>query len=196
MCAFMEFHSDETIWYFFKKGEANGFSLLFKKYYPQLHVYGLKLSNNQELTEDCLQNFFIQLFEDREKQNSINNLKAYLFVSFKRRLIKQLQKNQNNVPISEAQLFKSNFTFSAEEISIHQEIQFLCTTTLTNLINQLSPRQKEVVYLKYYSNMSSSDIAEVMDMNYQSVLNVLQKALTKLSQVSENQQIKSILKKS
>ena len=148
----MELHSDETIWYFFKKGEANGFSLLFKKYYPQLHVYGLKLSNNREITEDCLQNFFIQLFEEREKQNEIKNLKAYLFVSFKRRLIKQLQKNQKNVPISEAQLFKSNFTFSAEEISIHQE-------------------------------------------NYQSVLNVLQKALTKLRKVSENQQIKNILKK-
>ena len=192
----MELHSDETIWYFFKKGETNAFSLLFKKYYPQLHVYGLKLSNNQEITEDCLQNFFIQLFEEREKETSIKNLKAYLFVSFKRRLIKQLQKNQNNLPISEAQLFKNNFTFSAEEISIHQEIQFLCTSTLAHLINNLSPRQKEVLYLKYYSGMSSSDIAEVMDMNYQSVLNILQKALIKLRKSSENQQIKNILKKS
>ena len=43
--------------------------------------------------------------------------------------------------------------------------------------------------------MNSSDIAEVMDMNYQSVLNTLQKALTKLRLSSENQQIKSILKK-
>tara|TARA_R110000765_G_scaffold63749_2_gene124058 strand:+ start:598 stop:1176 length:579 start_codon:yes stop_codon:yes gene_type:complete len=191
----MELYSDETLWYFFKKGEVHAFSLLFKKYYPQLHVYGIKLSNAPMLTEDCLQNFFIQLYEEREKQGSIKNLKAYLFVSFKRRLIKQLQKNQKNIPISEAQLFKSNFTFSAEEISIHQEIQFLCTTTLSQLINQLSPRQKEVIYLKYYSNMRSTDIAEVMDMNYQSVLNVLQKALSKLRLASENQQIKSVLKK-
>ncbi|SIR16408.1 RNA polymerase sigma factor [Maribacter ulvicola] len=192
----MELHSDETIWYFFKKGEATGFSLLFKKYYPPLQVYGLKLSNNQALTEDCLQNFFIQLFEDRHKQNSINNLKAYLFVSFKRRLIKQLQKNQNNIPIIEAQLFKSNFTFSAEEISVHQEIQFLCTSTLATLINKLSSREKEVLYLKYYSGMKSADIAEVMDISYQSVLNVLQKGLSKLRKSSENKQIRNILKKS
>ncbi len=192
----MELHSDETIWYFFKKGESHGFSLLFKKYYPQLHVYGLKLSNNQELTEDCLQNFFIQLFENRERLGKINSLKAYLFVSFKRRLIKQLQKKQNNIPISEAQLFKTNFTFSIEEISIKQEIQFLCTSTLATLINQLSPRQKEAIYLKYYSEMPTTDIAEVMDMNYQSVLNTLQKAIKKLRIASENQQIKTILKKS
>lgn len=191
----MKLHSDETIWYFFKKGESHGFSLLFKKYYPQLHVYGLKLSNNQELTEDCLQNFFIQLFENRERLGKINSLKAYLFVSFKRRLIKQLQKKQNNIPISEAQLFKTNFTFSIEEISIKQEIQFLCTSTLARLINELSPRQKEAVYLKYYSGMTTTDIAEVMDMNYQSVLNTLQKALKKLRIASENQQIKTILKK-
>ncbi|WP_051941782.1 RNA polymerase sigma factor [Maribacter forsetii] len=192
----MELHSDETIWYFFKKGESHGFSLLFKKYYPQLHVYGLKLSNNLELTEDCLQNFFIQLFENRERLGKINSLKAYLFVSFKRRLVKQLQKNQNNIPISEAQLFKTNFTFSIEEISIKQEIQFLCTSTLATLINELSPRQKEAIYLKYYSGMTTTDIAEVMDMNYQSVLNTLQKALKKLRIASENQQIKTILKKS
>jgi len=192
----MELHSDDTLWYFFKKGEANAFTLLFKKYYPQLHSYGLKMSNNQNLTEDCLQNFFIQLYEEREKPTTIKNLKAYLFVSFKRRLIKLLQKNQKNIPISEAQLFHSNFTFSAEEISIHQEIQFLCTSTLAQLVNQLSPRQKEVIYLKYYSEMNTTDIAEVMDMNYQSVLNVLQKALGKLRLNSENQHIKNILKKS
>ncbi|TLP79642.1 RNA polymerase sigma factor [Maribacter sp. ACAM166] len=192
----MDLHSDETLWYFFKKGETSAFTLLYKKFYPQLHVYGIKISNAPHLTEDCLQNFFIQLYEERKKPRVIKNLKAYLFVSFKRRLIKELQKNHNNIPISEAQFFKSNFTFSSEELSIHQEIRFLSTQTLKNLINQLSPRQKEVIYLKYYSDMNSTDIAEVMDMNYQSVLNTLQKAMTKLRIASENQQIKSILKKS
>lgn len=140
--------------------------------------------------------FFYTTLREKNRPREIKNLKAYLFVSFKRRLIKQLQKSQQNIPISEAQLFKSNFTISTEELSIHQEIQFLCTKTLSNLINQLSPRQKEVIYLKYYSEMSCTDISEVMDTNYQSVLNTLQKAMTKLRLASENQQIKSILKKS
>lgn len=192
----MELHADETLWYFFEKGEVNAFTLLFKRYYPQLHVYGIKISNSSQMTEDCLQNFFIQLYEEREKPRDIKNLKAYLFVSFKRKLIKHLQKNQPSIPISEAQLFQSNFTFSPEDLSVNQEMNSLCTKTLTKLINQLSPRQKEVIYLKYYSEMNSSDIAEVMDMNYQSVLNILQKAMTKLRLSSENQQIKNILKKS
>ena len=192
----MELHSDETIWYFFKKGEVGAFTLLFKKFYPQLHAYGLKISSNTCITEDCLQNFFIQLFEEREKQVIINNLKAYLFVSFKRRLIKQLQKQFKHIPISETKALNTNFTFSEEELSIHQEIQFLCTKTLKELLNTLSPRQKEVIYLKYYSGMKTTDIAEIMDMNYQSVSNTLQKAMSKLRLASENQQIKSILKKS
>lgn len=192
----MDFHTDETLWYFFKKGKTNAFSILFKKYYPQLYLYGLKISNSPNGTEDCLQNFFIQLFDDREKLGAIKNLKAYLFVSFKRRLIKHLKMNQKNISISDTQVFKSNFMFSAEELSIRQEIDFLCTKTLNGLLNQLTPRQKEVIYLKYYSGMSTTDIAEIMDMNYQSVLNVLHKSMTKLRLYSENQQIKSILKKS
>ena len=63
------------------------------------------------------------------------------------------------------------------------------------MINNLPPREREVIFLKYYSGLTSQEIAEVMDINYQSVGNTLQKAIYKLRKKSENKIIASILNK-
>ena len=44
----------------------------------------------------------------------------------------------------------------------------------------LSKRQKEAVYLKYYSGLDYEDIGEVMDINYQSTRNLIFNALKSL----------------
>ena len=51
---------------------------------------------------------------------------------------------------------------------------------ITELLNQLPKRQKEVIYLHYFEDMDYNQIAEIMSINYQSVLNLTQKALQKL----------------
>ena len=45
------------------------------------------------------------------------------------------------------------------------------------LLNKLPPRQKEVLYLLFYQDMSYEDIATVMQMNYQSARNLVHRAL-------------------
>jgi RNA polymerase sigma factor (sigma-70 family) len=51
---------------------------------------------------------------------------------------------------------------------------------ITALLNELPKRQKEVIYLHYFEEMDYNQIAAVMGINYQSVLNLTQKALQKL----------------
>ncbi|MFT6369106.1 MAG: RNA polymerase sigma factor (sigma-70 family) [Maribacter sp.] len=191
----MDITSEESLWYFFKKGEINAFKALFKKYYPTLHAYGLKISNSSQLTEDCLQSFFVYLFENRDNLGDVINLRSYLFSSFKRALFKQIQKQRLKTSLNDSNLLEYGITFSPQELAIAQESQFLCSDTLHNLLNELSSREKEVVYLKYYSDLSTSEISEVMDISYQSVSNTLQKAMLKLRKGTESQQIKNILKK-
>ncbi len=192
----MDVTSDESLWYFFKKGDINAFKSLFKIYYPLLYAYGVKLTNAPDLTEDCLQNLFVYLFENRANLGHIRNLKAYFFISFKRRLLKQVKKQYVRTSISEFNSFEQEIAFSPQEVAVKQEVQFLCTQTLHQLLNELPPREKEVIYLKYYCGLNTNEISEIMAIKSQSVLNILQKAMTKLRKQSENQLIAEILKKS
>lgn len=192
----MDSTSDTSLWYYFKKGDINAFKALFNKYYPLLHTYGIKLTGDEHLTSDCLQSFFIYLYEKRDRSSDVQHLKSYLFISFKRRLIKQLEKQFLRSNYAELNPFEKEIVFSQQEISEKQEIQFLCTQTLHELLNGLPKREREVVYFKYYCDMNTAEISEVMEIKAQSVLNLLQKAMIKLRKHSENKLIAKILKKS
>jgi RNA polymerase sigma factor (sigma-70 family) len=173
----MDITSDKSLWYFFKKGDLNAFKALFKIHYPPLYAYGVKLSNDSNLTEDYLQNFFIYLYENRENLGDVNNIKSYLFISFKRRLIKQLQQQNLRTSFSEQTPLEQEIMFSPQELAVKQEVQFLCTRTLHNLLNDLAKREREVIYFRYYCDMTTIEISEVMEIKSQSVLNILQKAM-------------------
>ncbi len=189
----MDRTSEKSIWYFFVKGDLDAFSDLFKGYYTVLYDYGLKISGNVALTEDCLQDFFIYLFDNKQKLGEVNNIRSYLFVSFRRAIFKKLKKERVFVDHDEAIESKVKFEFSPEEIAIQQELTTMKRTVIADLLNGLSAREKEAVYLRYYSDLTPNQISTVMDISYQSVLNTLQKAFVKLRKVSESEAIFRIL---
>ncbi|VAW13473.1 hypothetical protein MNBD_BACTEROID03-1679 [hydrothermal vent metagenome] len=190
----MDLTPEKSIWYFFVRGDVNAFSTLFKGYYSVLYDYGLKISGNPSLTEDCLQDFFVYLYDRREGIGEVNNIRSYLFVSFRRSLFKKLKKERKFTDYDELFESISKFEFSAEEIAIKQELTSMKTNALANLLNKLSVREREAVYLKYYSDLKTDQIARVMGISYQSVLNTLQKAFLKLRKVSESEAILQVLR--
>lgn len=182
--------SEKTIWRLFVEGDVNAFSTLFNTYYTQLHNYGLKISGNSALTEDCLQSFFVYLYDNRKNLGTIAQIKSYLFVSFRRALLKNLKKERMFTTYEEVLEHSRAFEFSVEELMVEQEFTKIRVSTLTQLLNGLSARERESIYLKYYSGLSIREMAEVMNISYQSVLNTLQKAFTKLRGHIESHKIK------
>ena len=69
-------------------------------YYDDLFRYGIKFTADAEGTKDALNQFFIHFWDNRDKLEKVDNLKAYLFVSFKRWLIAQLQQSKKNRLVS------------------------------------------------------------------------------------------------
>ena len=172
---------DFNLWTALKSGDLKAFSTLYKVYYPLLHNYGLKISNNNiGLTEDCLQDFFLYIYQHRENLADLNSIKPYLFVSFRRSLFREMKKSLKKVNFDKEEDFFIEINFSAEELMIEQEIVCFKQKSIVKLLNELSSRQKEVLYLKYYSDLSIDEIANVLEINYQSVLNLIHKGIKKL----------------
>jgi RNA polymerase sigma factor (sigma-70 family) len=186
----MENLTDQALWNALKKGDMNAFSTLFKTFYPLLHSYGLKISNNNiALTEDCLQDFFIYIYDHRENLANLEVLKPYLYASFRRSIINAIKKSSKTVLYDDQKGL--NMSFSKEDLMIKQEIDVLKEVKITKFLNELPSRQKEVLYLKYYSNLNITEIANIMEINYQSVVNMIHKSIKKLRQ---NASLKLLLK--
>ncbi|WP_411031583.1 RNA polymerase sigma factor [Spongiimicrobium sp. 3-5] len=182
------------MWHLFVGGDLNAFSALFKEYYPLFHNYGFKICGNRTFTEDCLQDFFIYLYENRENLGEVNSVRAYLFISFRRAMFKAIKKERVFTDFDEYVDSLSRFEFSVEEIAIEQEFMAIQTKMVAKILNNLSKREREVIYLKYYSGLRTKEISEVMDISYQSVLNTLQKAFVKLRKTVESEAIRNILR--
>jgi DNA-directed RNA polymerase specialized sigma24 family protein len=50
-------------------------------------------------------------------------------------------------------------------------------------LNELPARQREVVYLRYFQDLGIEEIAQVLSVNYQSVLNALSRAMKNLKKL-------------
>ncbi len=173
--------SERKLWRSFKRGDRDALAKIFERNYAVLHNYGLRISKNEALTEDCLQDFFIYLFEHRQGLANLETIQPYLFKSFRRTLLRQMNKkpeklfstNPIDLPIPDIQ-------FSIEDLMIEQEIIRLRKSILLEMLNQLPKRQREVIYLKYYNGFSIKEIEEIMSISYQGVVNKLHRAITTL----------------
>lgn len=178
----MEKLTDKFLWNALKEGDLNAFSVLFESYYPQLHSYGLKISKSSVVTEDTLQDFFLYVYEHRENLSDLDTIAPYLFTSYKRFLLKVMKKNEK---MKHTDFSNENFVdiqFTAEEVITNQETIIFKNKNLSLLLNKLPKRQKEAIYLKYYSGLKATEISEIMDINYQSVVNILHKAIKSLKE--------------
>jgi RNA polymerase sigma-70 factor (ECF subfamily) len=50
-------------------------------------------------------------------------------------------------------------------------------------IDQLSNRQKEIIYLKFYQNLSYEEVSEIMNINYQVARNLLHQAIKAMRKI-------------
>jgi len=178
----MEKFTDKFIWKSLKEGDLNAFSVLFESYYPKLHGYGLKISNDVAVTEDTLQDFFLYVYEHRENLSDLDTIAPYLFTSYKRFLLKVMKKNAKLKYIDYSDETIVDLKFTPEELLTNQETEKFKNENLSELLNKLPKRQKEAIYLKYYSGLKAKEISEIMGINYQSVVNTLHKAIKSLKE--------------
>ena len=168
--------SDKDLWDLFRIGNKGAFSLLYKRHIKGLFNFGLKHTSNKVLIKDTLQELFIDYWNKRATISKVENVKVYLIKSFRYKLLRSLAKASKNRTYSFDELFL-DFTDTEK---IEDQLSEARRNALKKQLLKLPERQREVIYLRYYQNLKNAEIAEVLNMNYQSVSNLLQRALKNL----------------
>ena len=169
----------EELWIRALKGDADAFRDIHRALFKGLYNYALKLLQDGDQASDAVQDLFVKIWVRREGIGVVQKIKPYFFTALRRQVLNQLR----NLHLRELQigsLPRPDIDFSPEEIVVRNEEYEKLQSKITALLNELPRRQKEVIYLRYFEEMDYSQIAEVMGIHYQSVLNLTQKALQKL----------------
>jgi RNA polymerase sigma factor, sigma-70 family len=165
-------------WEKFKGGDFDSLGLLFEFHYQELFYYGIKIVDLPEMVKDSIQDLFADVWERREKMVSVSNFKAYLLISLRRELIRRVTKIRKEAQSKEVSTLQ--FTFSAEEFVISSEETKNNSQLLAESLASLTERQREVILLRFFHNLEFPEISQVLEMNVQSVRNLLFRALEKI----------------
>jgi RNA polymerase sigma factor (sigma-70 family) len=169
------------LWSQIREGDPDSLSKLFCRSYSWLYKYGFKIVPSNAFVKDAIQELFLNLWKKRSDINEAHSVKSYLFSSLRRIIFRRLQKKRNRTERNHTygkNLF--NDIFNTEELMIHFETNKEKKQQLELAIGSLSKRQREVIYLKFYNGLSTTEIAQVMEINKQSVYNHVSKAINKL----------------
>lgn len=168
------------LWSQFRDGNGDALGKLIGHYYQDLFAYGTRFSPNTDIIKDCIQEICLELWKNRAKLGETAYVKFYLLKSLRRRLIRELQKQQSE-PLDET-AFHAGFgpELPLEQTMIRDEQIKSLALKMRKLLNSLSKRQQEVIYLRFYMEVDMEEIAAIMGINRQSAYNHLHDALKRL----------------
>lgn len=178
-----EYHTEHDLWQAFLSDDKDAFACLFDRYSDAMYAYGRKITADSELVKDTIQDVFVKLYNNRANLNHTESIKGYLFVALKRSLINQFH-NRLMLSIEEESDVQfeieliAHKSFEEEDSSYDEEQKFL----LQKALQELTPRQREAIYLYYIQEIPLSEIPSLLGMNYQSTRNLLHRAMIKLRQ--------------
>jgi RNA polymerase sigma factor (sigma-70 family) len=171
---------DTQLWTDLKAGDEKAFSMLFERHYEQLVRYGNSFSNDSDKIQDCVQDVFADIWLYKNNLGETTNVKAYLLSSVRKRISRLQERDRIFNKITSTDVVNFLFDFSIEHQLINDEVTADKVYQLNKLINLLPSRQKEALYLRYNQGLSVEQIAELMDVNYQSANNLLHRAVLNL----------------
>ncbi len=174
--------SDEarSLWREYQCGDMFALVTIMQGYYADLYQWGMSLHHERELVKDCIHDVFLKLWKIRESVAVVENVKSYLLVTLKTRILKELSGKQFTHFTSLTEEYTFVFEFAEDLKLIDEEFEVYQIKKLNLALNKLPGRQKELIYLRFYQCLSFEQIAEVMSITRQSVYNLFQKSLNSL----------------
>lgn len=172
--------SEGELWKAFLLEDKEAFSTLYYQYSDILFSYGCRMVADRELVKDAIQDLFVKLYNNRSNLSETEHVRFYLLKALRNALILKLEKRPNlSIDADINLLFQVELSVSDDDgdDEMFSEEQ---TKELSRAMNTLTSRQREAVYLRYINEVPLEEIAQILDMNYQSARNLIHRSLLKL----------------
>ncbi|WP_104382809.1 RNA polymerase sigma factor [Sphingobacterium sp. HMA12] len=180
------------LWEALQSGEQSALQQLYMSYYKSLLQYGMRYTEDRDTLKDSINNTFLYFWEKRESIGTANHVGNYIFKSYQRQLVKDLDRttkfealHESNTNIDIADVEEFQFIISQEENTR--------VTILKNAILQLPKRQRELVLLRYYEGLSYEEITVKTNLSKRAVYNQIHSAINALKKDTNLQNLKQIL---
>lgn len=157
-------------------------ALVYNLYVDNLYTYGTYLGFEGEVVKDAIQDIFLKLSIDNSL-NNVSNIKFYLLKSLKNRLLDICKHQKRHIPLEDIYVVAElpfNIYINVEDLIIEREEQIQIKTEIEQMLDALTDRQREIIYLRYVLEYDYKQIAELLQISVQSCRKLASKAMLSL----------------
>ncbi|AWW30884.1 sigma-70 family RNA polymerase sigma factor [Echinicola strongylocentroti] len=170
-----------TSWESLRVGNQDGLKSLYSLYVDEMYRYGMAVHSNSSLVKDCIQEVFINLWKYRTNLRSDVNVKQYLFKALRNKVVKEIEKEKKHYQDFAMDEYEYLLLAeSSEKKMIDEHDLSLLQRKLSTGIEALPSRQREVLRLLFFEEVSYEEVSEIMGINLRSVYTLAWKAISKL----------------
>ena len=167
-------------WKRFLAGNDDAFSKIYEKLVRDLFSFGTILTADCELVKDCIQDIFIRIYQNRVQLVTVENVKVYLLVALKNSLIDVFKKQQVYKKFIDLYDIDEPIDDPEEERIIARESDVALHNLMTKYQSALTKRQQEIIHYRFVDELTIEEISNLLDINYQSVANTIQRSIKKM----------------
>lgn len=161
-----------------RAGDPTALGQLYDAHIRSLLRYGHRICHDTDLVRDAVQDVFVELWEYRQQLADVQNEKFYLFRMLKSHLSRQLGRRGRSVELFGDE--PADEALTVESFMIGQETDEQLRRQLNEALRQLTARQQQAVLMRFYDGFSYDEIADLMAISYQGVVNLIYKATLSL----------------
>jgi len=175
-------HEDKSLIIRIKSGDYEAFTLLYNKYIRPLTQYGLKFVADLPAVEDCLHDVFVWIWTNRHKLSIDYSVKSYLFKSVRTTMLHLLQ-TQNRLSAlhpEQEHTYRFELQLTPEAMVLQNENMRMVRLQIESVLNKLTAKQKEVIYLRYYEGLCFEDISQNMNLSVKACYKLMGRAIAVL----------------
>ena len=177
--------SDQELLVLSQRGDKQAFGYIYERYLDEIYRYIFFRVKDEVEAEDLTEQVFIKAWvslHKRQRKNQIENLRAWIYRIAHNLVIDHYRSRKNNLPLNEQTVFSKSHT-NPEQAAVYQSEK----DQLKAVLNSLDENLKQVVLLRFVSQLSHAETAEILGLK-ESHIRVLQhRALKKIRLLLEEE---------
>lgn len=177
------FKSEDEFIAAFHKEDKRAYKAIFKNYYKELVYFAFKLTNDKGVAEEIVSDSFLKLYDRGKNFPSVANMKSFLYITTRNASYDYLSREKTRT--SRMNEFSYLSSDEDEEPVDYEQMNAELMARIYREINNLPPQSQRVFRLRVLQQEEPGQVAKMLGISYQTVLNQTSIAINRLKVVKK-----------
>ncbi len=185
--------TDDALVSLYLKGNNSAFDILLERYKDKLYHYIYFIVRSREVAEDIFQETFVKAIVTLQqgRYQSDGKFSAWITRIAHNLVIDQFrqERNENLISNDESEIDLLNSASLAEGTIESQMVNDQVLRDVRALIDELPDCQREVVFMRYYQNLSFKEIADITGISINTALGRMRYAILNMRRIAAEKNV-------